>query len=129
MCSVHRRSQTQSTLCAANSQSSTLREGNEAWQSIYLRCLFNCLLKTAENTAKAGGLVFHHTHILYPSLSPVPSGSFLFFVCVYIHVFCAPMCPHRVYLVTLLTCILSHKPNLRKASKKELLIIQQRSVM
>lgn len=42
---------------------------------------------------------------------------------------CARARLRRLYLVTLLTCILSCKLYLRKASKKELLIIHQRGVM
>lgn len=91
----------------------------------YTDLAFKRPFKNRKTTPNAGWLLVHHTPILYSTLCPLPSTS----LCVCVCVFCVPMCLHRVYLVTHLTCIWSCKLYLHKTSKKELLIIQQRSVM
>lgn len=99
-------------------------------QPITLSCLLNWLLKTGKlHQMLVDGCSPHPHSVPYTQPSPINISSLSLCVFVCVRVFCAPMWLHRVYLVTLLTCVLSCKQYLRKASKKELLIIQQSSVM
>lgn len=117
---------TKLTLCCELSEQHRRREGRKL-------TVRGRALNYTELPFKTGKL--HQTLVdgcsphAHPVPYPQPTSIISQPLCVCVCVLCAPVCFHKVYLVTLLTCILSCKRYLRKASKKELLIIQQRGVM